>query len=364
MNSAQALKSIFLLFLLTLNALGQTSDFTFTTNDNDTITVTGYIGSGGTATIPNMVTDLTVTQIGTNAFFGLTSVSCFIIPSSITNIEDEAFLGCSVTNIYFQGNAPSLGFQVFGILSFSGFMPFFAYPNCYYLPGTTGWDSTLGGCPVFLLFPPFVCISSNGTISIQSYIGSGGAVVIPSSINGLSVTRIESQVFFENAVVTSVTIPSSVESIGYQVFGQCPALTSVYFAGNAPDTDTPPSFDWTEFSNDNQVTAYYLPGTTGWGTVFGDGPTADGLGTQGGANTALWLPAIQAIDARFGIQSNHFGFNINWASGQTVVVEGCTDLANQAWSPLQTNTICNGIFNFSDSQWMNYPSRFYRVISQ
>ena len=28
------------------------------------------------------------------------------------------------------------------------------------------------------------------------------------------------------------------------------------------------------------------------------------------------------------MQTNQFGFNINWASGMVVVVEACTDLTN------------------------------------
>ncbi|HWY32809.1 MAG TPA: hypothetical protein VNX46_18740 [Candidatus Acidoferrum sp.] len=63
------------------------------------------------------------------------------------------------------------------------------------------------------------------------------------------------------------------------------------------------------------------------------------------------------------MQSNGFGFNINWASGQTVVVEACTNLANTSWLPVQTNMLSGGSFYFSDPQWTNYPARFYRLRS-
>jgi hypothetical protein len=43
------------------------------------------------------------------------------------------------------------------------------------------------------------------------------------------------------------------------------------------------------------------------------------------------------------------------------VVEACTNLANPAWTALQTNTITNGTFTFSDAQWTNFPGRFYRI---
>jgi hypothetical protein len=38
-------------------------------------------------------------------------------------------------------------------------------------------------------------------------------------------------------------------------------------------------------------------------------------------------------------------------------------LANPVWSPLQTNTLTGGSCYFSDSQWTNYPGRFYRLRS-
>ena len=46
-----------------------------------------------------------------------------------------------------------------------------------------------------------------------------------------------------------------------------------------------------------------------------------------------------------------------------IVVEACTDLANPTWSPLATNTLTGGSFYFSDPQWANHPSRFYRLRS-
>jgi hypothetical protein len=61
--------------------------------------------------------------------------------------------------------------------------------------------------------------------------------------------------------------------------------------------------------------------------------------------------------------TNPFSFNINWANGQTVVVEACTNLANPVWQPVQTNTLEIGTASFSDPQWTNYPNRFYRLRS-
>jgi hypothetical protein len=108
------------------------------------------------------------------------------------------------------------------------------------------------------------------------------------------------------------------------------------------------------FFNDSSIArAYYLPGTTGWADFS--------------ANTGIpalpWLPLIQTSDAGLGVRTNQFGFNIAWASGQMVVVEACTNLANPVWSPVSTNTLTSSTSYFSDPQSSNYPARFYRIRS-
>ena len=68
---------------------------------------------------------------------------------------------------------------------------------------------------------------NNGSITITSYTGPGGAVSIPSTINGLPVTYIGDNAFAADNSLTSVTIPNSVTSIGSEAFNSCNSLTSV-----------------------------------------------------------------------------------------------------------------------------------------
>ena len=191
-----------LMVLLTLPAVVQ-AQFNYTTN-NGTITITGYTGSGGAVTIPSTITGLPVTSIGDyaftycsnltsvtipngyigiDAFSGCTSLTNVTMGNGVTSIGDRAFYECTsltsvsipngsigegafmyctsltsvtigngVTNIgdgafycctnlrgvYFQGNAPNLNW-----CGFCGD----ANAVIYYLPGTTGWGPTFGGCP-------------------------------------------------------------------------------------------------------------------------------------------------------------------------------------------------------------------------
>jgi hypothetical protein len=99
-------------------------------------------------------------------------------------------------------------------------------------------DQSPAANPSHFIFDP-----ATGTIT--GYTGPGGAVVIPSSIDGVAVTAIGNGAFYNCAALTSVTIPESVTSIGayyftsssygdiisfqraYGAFDNCSGLTSV-----------------------------------------------------------------------------------------------------------------------------------------
>jgi hypothetical protein len=73
----------------------------------------------------------------------------------------------------------------------------------------------------------FTYTVSGGTVTITKYTGTGGAVVIPASINGMPVVSIGYQAFYNCTGLTSVTIGNSVTSIGSYAFYNCFHLTSV-----------------------------------------------------------------------------------------------------------------------------------------
>jgi uncharacterized repeat protein (TIGR03803 family) len=88
-------------------------------------------------------------------------------------------------------------------------------------------------------------------------------------------------------------------------------------------------------------------------------------GGSSGSGVVFGLTVLPQIisDGNFGIQSNAFGFDVTGIFNQVVVVDACADLISPNWLPLQTNTLTGGASYFSDSQWTNYPSRFYRLRS-
>jgi hypothetical protein len=69
-------------------------------------------------------------------------------------------------------------------------------------------------------FEDFTYTDEGTTITIDGYTGVGGAVSIPATIIGKPVTDIGDYAF-DSSSLTSVTIPSSVISIGNGAFGFC-----------------------------------------------------------------------------------------------------------------------------------------------
>ena len=82
---------------------------------------------------------------------------------------------------------------------------------------------TYWACPGGARQEDFAC--TGGVIS--GYTGTATNVVIPGSINGVTVTGIADNAFLNCTGLTSVTIPNSVTAIGKQAFSGCWNLTSV-----------------------------------------------------------------------------------------------------------------------------------------
>jgi hypothetical protein len=258
---------------------------------------------GGSYTIPGSVTSL-----GNYAFAGCASLTNVTISASVTNIGDDTFLECGLISGTIPASVTSIGDDVFY--------------DCASLTSVTIPSS----------------VTSIGDYAF-TYTGLTN-VTIPKSVTSLG-----TDAFFGCFNLTNVTIPGSVTSLGDYAFYYCINLASVCFTGNPP-----PSVGLSLFEFDNNPTVYYLPGTIGWSNTFAYSPSVPAV---------LWNPVIQTGDGSFGISNHQFGFNITGTTNIPVVVEASTNLASRVWTPLQTVTLSNGLFYFSDPQSTNYHSRFY-----
>lgn len=415
-------------------------DFTYT-NDNGSITITGYKGAGGAVNIPGTIDGLPVKAIGEWAFYSK-SVTSVGIPSSITSIGDYAFDSCygltsvtipdsvtnlgvyafpwcfSLTNVTIGNSVTAIGYWAFyeckslthvtipdsvtsiGYWAFAGSD---MLTNIMFGKSVTNIDSqafdycsSLTSIQVDSLNPVYSSVDgvlfdkSQRTLS-KFPLGRTGSYAIPDGVTNIgpgafatswsltnltlpdSLTRIGSGALSGFAGLTRIAIPDSVTSIGTNAFAGCLHLTTVtigsgvtniedeafayctnfsfalYFEGNAPGTGND------VFDADASAKVYYLPGTTGWGSTFGGVPTAP---------WTLPYPLILSKGSGFGVMPNGaFGFTVSWATNLPVVVEASRDLSGAVWQAVQTNTLNNGSFYFTDPVSTNYTSRLYRVRS-
>ena len=203
-----------LLLLMALPAVVKAQDFIYTTN-NDTLTITGYTGPGGTVDIPSTIDGLPVTSIGNNAFQSQGSLTSVVIPNSVTDIGISAFRYCTSLSSVTIGT---------GITNIGGG----AFYQCINLSSITipnGVTSIGGGAF-------YQCISL-GSITIPNGVTS----ILDSTFNQClsltdvtipnSVTNIGNYAFQYSTSLSSVTIGSSVAGIGSRAFLGCQNLSAI-----------------------------------------------------------------------------------------------------------------------------------------
>ncbi|HEY3852824.1 MAG TPA: leucine-rich repeat domain-containing protein [Verrucomicrobiae bacterium] len=294
------------------------------------------------AGLTHLVIPSNVNTIGVSAFeqcYGLTAVT---ISPGVAIIGNSAFNGCaSLAEISVPSSVTSIGF-----VPFSG---------CASLTGINVDEQN----PFYSTINGVLCDKKQTTI-IECPNGLAGNYTIPSGI-----TQLAGYSFVNCSALTNITIPDSVASIGALAFENCAGLTTMnfpssvnnlgadtfygsgatnfYFLGNAPAAD--PSV----FAATTAAMVYYFPGSSGWAA----------FSANTGALATVWNPVIQVSDRGFGVSNSQFGFNITGSTNLKVVVEACSNLTSPVWTPIETVTLSNGLFHFSEPINTNSAARFY-----
>jgi hypothetical protein len=315
----------------------------------DNITSIGQAAFQGCVGLTNAIIGHGITVIGEQTFIGCSNLSSVSLPPGLIGIALEAFDDCTALSaITIGSNVANIGQQ--------------AFDGCSHLTTISIPASvTTIGPDAFLGCSSLAAINVDSSNSVYSSVGGvlfdknqstlirfpgglAGSYTVPASVNNLAGDAFEGCTNLANLI-----IPPTISNLAMDVFANCFSLTTVDFQGNAPVADS------TAFTNDVATTVYYLPGTIGWSNSYAGVPTAPWY---------LPNPIILNNSANFGVQSNGFGFLVSWATNTSAVVEATTNLTNPVWIPVQTNTLTNGSFSFSEPLLTNSPGRYYRIISQ
>ena len=179
-----------------------------------------YCSSLTSITIPNGVI-----SIGEGTFRSCSSLTSITIPNGITSIGQYAFEFCSsLTSITIPNSVTSIGWGAFYKCYFAD-ENFVNNSNCN---SENIWGATIVDDDV------------NGTL-IKDNIVVYGRPNIDASIIPEGVLSIKNGAFIGHEHLTSVTIPSSVVSIGLNAFYNCALLKSIYCHAFVPPTTE----DWT-----------------------------------------------------------------------------------------------------------------------
>ena len=100
-------------------------------------------------------------------------------------------------------------------------------------------------------------IEEDNSCTITDYDGMASSLSIPSAINGHTVKQIDTDALSDNRIITSVTIPNGVTTIGFSAFNGCIKLEKIKFSSNL-DTVCENAFNNTKWFNNQSNGLVYV----------------------------------------------------------------------------------------------------------
>ena len=172
--------------------------------------------------VTNVLIGGKITNIGSYAFYGCSSLQSIVIPNSVTSIGSYAFQNCSsLPSIVISNSITSIGN--------------YAFQNCSSLQSIVIPNSVTNignyvfyGCSSL----PSIVIP-NSVTSIGSY-AFQNCSALQSIVISNSITSIGSYTFSSCSSLQSIVIPNSVTSIASSAFSSCSSLQSITCPMTAP----------------------------------------------------------------------------------------------------------------------------------
>ena len=168
-------------------------------------------------------------------YFGETLVSDLVIPDNVTTIKDYAFhCANSITSVAIPDSVTSIGNEAFHACA--------DLKTLTLGKGVTDLnDNAFSVCKIENATIPMAALPYIPTEKLKTVVLTDGTSIAP-------------RAFFGLRELTTVTIPSSVTSIGSNAFGDCFLLKDVYFNGTRAQWDAvEKATDWAYQAGDHTV---------------------------------------------------------------------------------------------------------------
>ena len=223
-------------------------DFLYTIEE-DSVSITGYIGSSTDVVIPAHINRVPVRYIHEAAFYGNENIKSVVIPDSIIEIRHEAFSDCKrLMSISFGQGLTTIGYHAFyncisltevvipaNVISIEGDYGCGAFEGCTGLKKIIIGDDSSDVAVMTIGERAFADCSSLTEVFIGNQVqyikGSAfsGCTKLKTVTIGTGVQYIGDGAFFNCESLSSIVIPDSVIRIGNEAFFNCLKLLNVSF---------------------------------------------------------------------------------------------------------------------------------------
>ena len=211
-----------------------TDDFICTQNDDGTLQIKQYLGTSETVIIPYEIDGKTVTSIGSGVFAEHTEIQSVIMPDTITHIGSECFYGCtSLLNIDFSKELYRIDIMALENTAWLDAQPdespVYAANVLYCYKGTNPPETiAIKSGTIGIAASAFAEEFSNANpICIHRHCEHVKHIELPDGLK-----YIGSEAFYNCLDLESVTIPESLEALGSYAFEKCRSLSIISLPEN------------------------------------------------------------------------------------------------------------------------------------
>lgn len=207
--------------------------------EDDEVTIGDYEGDATYVEVPAEINGMPVTKIGDMAFYCKSNLRVVVLPASITTLGGYIFGGTDLFSLEFKGENPPADINESAFYEFDPSNVSIVVPEGRveaYQEALEKWfapEKFVTKMPIIIDDIEYrITDADSKYVSLYSALKVSGDITIPATISDdkgveYTVTEVAGRAFESNKDFTSVTIPSTVQTIGDWAFLGCSNLATV-----------------------------------------------------------------------------------------------------------------------------------------